>query len=317
MAEANKKYDATTIQVLEGMEAVRMRPAMYIGDTTNRGLHHLVFEVVDNSVDEALAGYCSHISVVVHANQSVSVIDDGRGIPVDIHAKEKKPAVEVALTTLHAGGKFDHRAYKVSGGLHGVGVSVVNALSEWLEVEIRRDDKVYHQRYERGKTVSKLTVIGKAKATGTKVTFKPDKQIFKAIEMSYDILANRLRELAFLNKGLSIKLADERSEKEAEFCFNGGIISFVEHLNKNKNPLHNKVLYVEKSGEDMVLELGMQYNDSYAENIFTYANNINTVEGGTHLSGFKSALTRAINQYVKSKNLLKDSSATISGDDVR
>ncbi|MDD2866834.1 MAG: DNA topoisomerase (ATP-hydrolyzing) subunit B [Candidatus Omnitrophica bacterium] len=317
MAEANKKYDATTIQVLEGMEAVRMRPAMYIGDTTNRGLHHLVFEVVDNSVDEALAGYCSHISVVVHENQSVSVVDDGRGIPVDIHAKEKKPAVEVALTTLHAGGKFDHRAYKVSGGLHGVGVSVVNALSEWLEVEIRRDGKVYHQRYERGKTVSKLTTIGKAKSTGTKVTFKPDKQIFKAIDMSYDTLANRLRELAFLNKGLSIKLADERSEKEAEFCFNGGITSFVEHLNKNKNPLHNKVLYVEKSGEDMVLELGMQYNDSYAENIFTYANNINTVEGGTHLSGFKSALTRAINQYVKSKNLLKDSSASISGDDVR
>ncbi|MFB3919696.1 MAG: DNA topoisomerase (ATP-hydrolyzing) subunit B [Candidatus Velamenicoccus archaeovorus] len=317
MAEANKKYDATAIQVLEGMEAVRMRPAMYIGDTTNRGLHHLVFEVVDNSVDEALAGFCKRISIIVHENQSVSVIDDGRGIPVDIHAKEKKPAVEVALTTLHAGGKFDHRAYKVSGGLHGVGVSVVNALSEWLEVEIRRDEKVYHQRYERGKTVSKLTVIGKAKATGTKVTFKPDKQIFKAIDMSYDILANRLRELAFLNKGLSIKLADERSEKEAEFCFNGGIISFVEHLNKNKNPLHNKVLYVEKSGEDMVLELGMQYNDSYAENIFTYANNINTVEGGTHLSGFKSALTRAINQYVKSKNLLKDSSATISGDDVR
>jgi len=317
MAEANKKYDATAIQVLEGMEAVRMRPAMYIGDTTNRGLHHLVFEVVDNSVDEALAGYCKRISVVVHENQSVSVIDDGRGIPVDIHAKEKKPAVEVALTMLHAGGKFDHRAYKVSGGLHGVGVSVVNALSEWLEVEIRRDEKVYHQRYERGKTVSKLTVIGKAKATGTKVTFKPDKQIFKAIDMSYDVLANRLRELAFLNKGLAIKLVDERVEKEAEFCFNGGIISFVEHLNKNKNPLHNKVLYVEKSGEDMVLEMGMQYNDSYAENIFTYANNINTVEGGTHLSGFKSALTRAINQYVKSKNLLKDSSATISGDDVR
>ncbi len=317
MAEANKKYDATAIQVLEGMEAVRMRPAMYIGDTTNRGLHHLVFEVVDNSVDEALAGYCKHISVIVHENQSVSVIDDGRGIPVDIHAKEKKPAVEVALTTLHAGGKFDHRAYKVSGGLHGVGVSVVNALSEWLEVEIRRDDKVYHQRYERGKTVSKLTVIGKAKATGTKVTFKPDKQIFKTIDMSYDVLANRLRELAFLNKGLAIKLVDERAEKEAEFCFNGGIVSFVEHLNKNKNPLHNKVLYVEKSGEDMVLEMGMQYNDSYAENIFTYANNINTVEGGTHLSGFKSALTRAINQYVKSKNLLKDSSATISGDDVR
>ena len=312
-----KKYDATTIQVLEGAEAVRMRPAMYIGDTSSRGLHHLVYEVVDNSVDEALAGYCKNIFVEVHQNQSVSVTDDGRGIPVDMHKTEKKPAVEVALTTLHAGGKFDHRAYKVSGGLHGVGVSVVNALSEWLEVEIKRDDKVYHQRYERGKTVSKLSVIGKAKATGTKVTFRPDKTIFKSIEMSYDILANRLRELAFLNKGLSIKLLDDRTDKEALFCFNGGIISFVEHLNKNKNPLHHKVLYVEKSADDMVLELGMQYNDGYAENIFAYANNINTIEGGTHLSGFKSALTRAINQYVKNKNLLKDTSATISGEDVR
>ena len=312
-----KKYDATTIQVLEGAEAVRMRPAMYIGDTSSRGLHHLVYEVVDNSVDEALAGYCKNIFVEVHQNQSVSVTDDGRGIPVDMHKTEKKPAVEVALTTLHAGGKFDHRAYKVSGGLHGVGVSVVNALSEWLEVEIKRDDKVYHQRYERGKTVSKLSVIGKAKATGTKVTFRPDKTIFKSIEMSYDILANGLRELAFLNKGLSIKLLDDRTDKEALFCFNGGIISFVEHLNKNKNPLHHKVLYVEKSADDMVLELGMQYNDGYAENIFAYANNINTIEGGTHLSGFKSALTRAINQYVKNKNLLKDTSATISGEDVR
>lgn len=317
MAEQNKKYDATTIQVLEGAEAVRMRPAMYIGDTTSRGLHHLVYEVVDNSVDEALAGYCKDILVTVHENQSVSVTDDGRGIPVDIHATEKKPAVEVALTTLHAGGKFDHRAYKVSGGLHGVGVSVVNALSEWLEVEIRRDGKVYHQRYERGKTVSKLTVIGKAKTTGTKVTFKPDKQIFKSVEMSYDILANRLRELAFLNKGLSIKLTDERNDKESAFCFNGGIVQFVEHLNKNKDPLHSKVLYVEKTADDMVLELGLQYNDGYAENIFSYANNINTVEGGTHMSGFKSALTRAINQYVKNKNLLKDTSASIAGDDVR
>ncbi len=316
MAE-NKNYDARTIQVLEGTDAVRMRPAMYIGDTTSRGLHHLVYEVVDNSVDEALGGYCKTISVVVHENQSVSVIDDGRGIPVDIHATEKKPAVEVVLTTLHAGGKFDHRVYKVSGGLHGVGVSVVNALSEWLEVEIKRDGKVYHQRYERGKTASKLAVIGKAKTTGTKVTFKPDKQIFKAIDMSYDVLANRLRELAFLNKGLSIKLSDERSDKEAEFCFNGGIVSFVEHLNKNKNPLHKKVLYCEKAADDMVLEIGLQYNDSYAENIFSYANNINTIEGGTHLSGFKSALTRAINQYVKSKNLLKDSNASISGEDVR
>ncbi|MBI5873203.1 MAG: DNA topoisomerase (ATP-hydrolyzing) subunit B [Candidatus Omnitrophica bacterium] len=316
MAE-NKAYDARTIQVLEGTDAVRMRPAMYIGDTTSRGLHHLVYEVVDNSVDEALGGFCKTITVVVHQNMSVSVSDDGRGIPVDIHATEKKPAVEVVLTTLHAGGKFDHRVYKVSGGLHGVGVSVVNALAEWLEVEIKRDGKVYHQRYERGKTASKLTVIGKAKTTGTKVTFKPDKQIFKSIEMSYDVLANRLRELAFLNKGLSIKLLDERTDKETEFCFNGGIISFVEHLNKNKNPLHNKVLYCEKAAEDMVVEIGLQYNDSYAENIFAYANNINTVEGGTHLSGFKSALTRAINQYVKSKNLLKDSSASISGEDVR
>lgn len=313
----NKSYDARTIQVLEGTDAVRMRPAMYIGDTTSRGLHHLVYEVVDNSVDEALGGYCKNITVVVHQNMSVSVIDDGRGIPVDIHATEKKPAVEVVLTTLHAGGKFDHRVYKVSGGLHGVGVSVVNALSEWLEVEIKREDKVYHQRYERGKTASKLTVIGKSKTTGTKVTFKPDKQIFKAIEMSYDVLANRLRELAFLNKGLSIKLVDERTDKETEFCFSGGIISFVEHLSKNKNPLHKKVLYCDKTADDMSLEIGLQYNDSYSENIFAYANNINTVEGGTHLSGFKSALTRAINQYVKNKNLLKDSSASISGDDVR
>lgn len=313
----SKTYDARTIQVLEGTDAVRMRPAMYIGDTTSRGLHHLVYEVVDNSIDEALGGYCKNIAVVIHQNASVSVVDDGRGIPVDIHATEKKPAVEVVLTTLHAGGKFDHRVYKVSGGLHGVGVSVVNALAEWLEVEIKRDGKVYHQRYERGKTASKLTVIGRAKSTGTKVTFRPDKQIFKSIEMSYDILANRLRELAFLNSGLAIKLKDERTDKETEFCFNGGIVSFVEHLNKNKNPLHPKVLYCEKTGEEMELEFGLQYNDGYAENIFSYANNINTTEGGTHLSGFKSALTRAINQYVKNKNLLKDSSASIAGDDVR
>ncbi|MFH0877056.1 MAG: ATP-binding protein, partial [Candidatus Omnitrophota bacterium] len=294
-----------------------MRPAMYIGDTTSRGLHHLVYEVVDNSVDEALAGYCKRILVEIHKTQTVSVTDDGRGIPVDIHKTEKKPAVEVALTTLHAGGKFDHRVYKVSGGLHGVGVSVVNALSDWLEVEIRRDDKVYHQRYERGKTASKLTVIGKAKTTGTKVTFKPDKTIFKTTEISYDVLANRLREMAFLNKGLLIKLVDERTDKEAEFCFNGGIMQFVQHLNKNKNPLHSKVLFFEKQSEGMVLELGMQYNDGYAENIFSFANNINTIEGGTHLSGFKSALTRAINQYVKNKNLLKDSTAGISGEDTR
>jgi DNA gyrase subunit B len=311
-----KKYDAESIQVLEGLEAVRRRPAMYIGDTYSRGLHHLVYEVVDNSIDEALGGFCNKIDVVVHHDNSISVTDNGRGIPVDMHKTEKKPAVEVALTTLHAGGKFDHGAYKVSGGLHGVGVSVVNALSERLEVEVRRDEKVYHQRYERGKTVSKLTVIGKAKSTGTKVTFKADKEIFKSMEYSYDILSQRLRELAFLNKGLEITLKDERSDKEALFKFSGGIVSFVEYLNKNKNPLHNKVVYFEKEKEGVSLEAAVQYNDGYAENIFSFANNINTIEGGTHLSGFKSALTRAINQYAKNKNLLKDEIG-ISGDDTR
>jgi DNA gyrase subunit B len=315
-ASAEKKYTAESIQVLEGLEAVRRRPAMYIGDTASRGLHHLVYEAVDNSVDEALAGYCSKIEVAVHHDNSVSVLDNGRGIPVDMHKTEKKPAVEVALTTLHAGGKFDHNTYKVSGGLHGVGVSVVNALSEWLEVEVRRDDKVYHQRYQRGKTVSKLAVIGKAKSTGTKVTFKADRAIFKSIEYSYDILSQRLRELAFLNKGLEIGLKDERADKEALFKFSGGIASFVEYLNKNKNPLHAKVVYFEKEKEGVALEVALQYNDGYAENIFSFANNINTVEGGTHLSGFKSALTRALNQYAKTKNLLKDDIA-ISGDDTR
>ena len=314
--EKGKKYDATTIQVLEGIEAVRRRPAMYIGDTSTRGLHHLVYEVVDNSVDEALAGYCDNILVVVRPDNSVSVIDNGRGIPVDMHKTEKKPAVEVALTKLHAGGKFDHRVYKVSGGLHGVGVSVVNALSDWLEVEVKRDGKIYHQRYERGKTVSKLVVIGKSTSTGTKVTFKPDKTIFDKIEFSYDALAQRLRELAFLNKGLKIKLIDERTDKEAVFEFGGGIVSFVDYLNKNKNPLHNKVIYFEKVQDNVKLEVAMQYNDGYAETMFSFVNNINTVEGGTHLSGFKSALTRAINQYAKNKNLIKDEIG-ITGDDVR
>ena len=313
---AAKAYDAGAIQVLEGLEAVRKRPAMYIGDTYSRGLHHLVYEVVDNSVDEALGGYCSKIEVVIRPDNSISVSDNGRGIPVDMHKTEKKPAVEVALTVLHAGGKFDHQAYKVSGGLHGVGVSVVNALSEWLEVEVKRDDKIYHQRYERGKTVTKLTVIGKSKNPGTKVTFKPDKEIFKSIEFSYDILANRLREMAFLNKGLEIALKDERQEKEAVFKFAGGIISFVEYLNKNKAPLHNKVVYFEKEKEGIYLEAALQYNDGYSESLYSFANNINTIEGGTHLSGFKSGLTRAINQYAKGKNLLKDEIA-ISGDDAR
>lgn len=312
----DKAYDATTIQVLEGTEAVRRRPAMYIGDTSARGLHHLVYEVVDNSVDEALGGYCNNIAVTVHGDNSVSVTDNGRGIPVDIHKTEKKPAVEVALTKLHAGGKFDHRVYKVSGGLHGVGVSVVNALSDWLEVEVKRDGKIYHQRYERGKTASKLTVIGKSNSTGTKVTFKPDRTIFPQTDFSYDILSGRLRELAFLNKGLKIKLEDERTDKEAVFEFSGGIVSFVEHLNKNKNPLHNKVIYFQKSQDNVIIEGALQYNDGYTETIFSFANNINTVEGGTHLSGFKSALTRAINQYAKTKNLIKDEIG-ITGEDVR
>ena len=310
------RYDATTIQVLEGIAAVRKRPAMYIGDTYARGLHHLVFEVVDNSIDEALAGYCSKIDVAVHADNSVSVSDNGRGIPVDIHKTEKKPAVEVVLTTLHAGGKFDHQAYKVSGGLHGVGVSVVNALSEWLQVEVKRDGKTYHQRYERGKTVSKLTVIGKSKSAGTKVTFKADKEIFKSIDYSYDTLSQRLRELAFLNKGLEITLYDERHDKQTEFKFSGGIVSFVEYLNQNKDPLHQKVIYFEKEKEGVSLESALQYNNGYAEILFSFANNINTIEGGTHLSGFKSALTRAINQYARNKNLLKDGIA-IAGEDAR
>ena len=315
---AGSDYDATTIQVLEGVEAVRRRPAMYIGDTSVRGLHHLVYEVVDNSIDEALGGYCDTIDVIIHENQVISVTDNGRGIPVDIHKTEKKPAVEVVLTTLHAGGKFDHQAYKVSGGLHGVGVSCVNALSDWLEVEIKRDGKIYHQRYERGKTATKLTVLGKTKATGTKVTFKPDRTIFKETYIfSYEILAKRLRELAFLNKGLLIKLTDKRGEKEKEsiFQFKGGIVSFVEYLSTNKEPLHKKVVYFQKEKEGIEMEAALQYNDSYTENVFSFANNINTSEGGTHLTGFRSALTRAINQYAKNKNLLKNE--TISGDDTR
>lgn len=317
-AKKDLRYDATTIQVLEGIEAVRRRPAMYIGDISARGLHHLVYEVVDNSIDEAMSGHCQNVEVVVHPDNSVSVSDDGRGIPIDMHKTQKKPAVEVVMTTLHAGGKFDHRVYKVAGGLHGVGVSVVNALSERLEVEVRRDNKIYHQRYERGKTTTRLTVIGKSQKTGTKVTFKADREIFGVkAEYSYDILANRLRELAFLNKGLSIALKDERTDKENVFKFDGGVVSFVQYLNKNKAALHNKVVYFQKEKDQIIVEVALQYNDGYAENIFSFANNINTIEGGTHLSGFKSALTRTINSYCKAKNLLKESDAALQGEDVR
>jgi DNA gyrase subunit B len=315
----NTKYDASNIQVLEGLDAVRMRPAMYIGDTGVRGLHHLVYEVVDNAVDEALAGHCSGIEVTINENGSCSVIDDGRGIPVDMHEREKRPAVEVVLTVLHSGGKFDKDSYKVSGGLHGVGVSCVNALSGWLEVEVKRDEKIHHQRYERGKPVTKLTVIGKTKKTGTKVTFMPDAEIFSQTTVfSYDILAKRLRELALLNKGLSIKFSDMRAEKlkESVFFFKGGIVSFVEDLNLNKTPLHNKVVYFTTDKENIEIEVALQYTDGYNENVYTYANNINTIEGGTHLSGFRSALTRAINNYAKGKKALKDGE-NISGDDTR
>src|SRR5574341_1789077 len=313
-AQAAAKYGAEEIKVLEGLEAVRKRPAMYIGSTGIDGLHHLVYEVVDNSVDEAMAGFCDAIKIILHVDGSATVIDNGRGIPTDMHPTQKRSAAEVVLTVLHAGGKFDNQAYKVSGGLHGVGVSVVNALSEWLEVEIRREGEVFHQRYERGKPTAPLAVTGKTTKRGTTVTFKPDSQIFETTEFAFDTLSQRLRELAFLNRGLSITLADERTEKEQEFAYKGGIVSFVEHLNENKSPLH-KPIYITKEKDRLILEVALQYNDSYSENLFSFANNINTREGGTHLVGFKAALTRTVNNYASSHNLLKGE--TITGDDVR
>jgi len=313
----DKSYDATTIKVLKGIEAVRKRPAMYIGDTAVRGLHHLVYEVVDNSIDEAMAGFCKKIDVIIHADGSVSVTDDGRGIPVDRHKTEKKPALEGVMTTLHAGGKFDNKAYRVSGGLHGVGVSAVNALSEWMEVEVKRDGKIYHMSFARGAREKALKQVGRTKSTGTKVTFRPDGEIFPEIEFSYDILAKRMRELAFLSRDVRITLADERTEQSDEFRYKGGIASFVQYLNQNKNILHRKVLYLDKSREDLEVEVALQYNDGYTENIYSYANNINTIEGGTHLSGFKAALTRTLNSYARNHNLLKEKDAPMSGDDVR
>ncbi|MGQ0813220.1 MAG: DNA topoisomerase (ATP-hydrolyzing) subunit B [Gemmatimonadota bacterium] len=321
MAKADN-YDAGQIQVLKGLEAVRKRPGMYIGSTGPRGLHHLVYEVVDNSVDEALAGYCDHIDVVIHPDNSVGVTDNGRGIPVDIHPTEKLPGLEVAMTMLHAGGKFDKRSYKVSGGLHGVGVSVVNALSEMLEVEVRRGGRVYHQRYSRGNKTRELEVIGKTKETGTKVTFKPDPEIFQDLNYNFDTLANRLRELAFLNKGLRITLADERTEddnkpKREEYYAEGGIREFVEYLRGTRKPLHPKPIYVEASREEAEIELALQYDDGYNENTFTFVNNINTHEGGSHLTGFKAALTRTLNDYARKNNVFKKELDALSGDDVR
>jgi DNA gyrase subunit B len=317
--ESGHRYDAASIKVLGGLEAVRKRPAMYIGSTGEMGLHHLVWEVVDNSVDEALAGFCDEIDVVVHEDNSVTVTDNGRGIPVDMHATEKRAAAEVVMTVLHAGGKFDSDTYKVSGGLHGVGVSVVNALSDWLELEIWRDGEVWEQTYNEGKPKAKLKSTGKTRKTGTKITFHPDPTIFENHKYSYDILAQRLRELAFLNKGLKITLTDERSDKSVEFRFTGGIAEFVKHLNKGKQVLHDSPVYMEGKKDTVEIEIALQYNDSYTENVFAFANTINTVDGGTHLSGFRSALTRTINNFASSSNMLKEQKdeVSITGDDVR
>lgn len=311
-------YDASRIQVLEGLEAVRKRPSMYIGSTDSRGLHHLVYEVVDNSIDEALAGFCTRIDVTINPDGSVAVLDNGRGIPIDPHPVHKKSALEVVMTVLHAGGKFDKNTYKVSGGLHGVGVSVVNALSEWVEVEVNREGKKYLQRYIRGKPEADVQEIGTSDTRGTKTTFKPDTKIFETTNFDYDILSNRLRELAFLNRGLSISIKDLRNpEGQAEvFEYQGGIVEFVEYLNKKKQPLHEKPIYFERQRDDMVVEISMQYTTSYTENVYSFANNINTPEGGTHIIGFKTALTRVANDYIKANKLTKEE-AKLTGDDVR
>ena len=310
-------YDARHIKVLEGLTAVRKRPSMYIGNTGVEGLHHLAEELVDNSIDEALVGYCTKIDVVIHLDNSVTVKDNGRGIPVDMHEQEKKPAVEVVLTKLHSGGKFDKKSYKVSGGLHGVGLSVVNALAEYLELEIKRGGGVYAQRYERGKRVTPLKQLGKTKKTGTTVKFKPDTEIFGDLQFSYDLLSQRLREHAFLNRGITITIEDERSEKNNQFFYKGGIISFVEYLNRAKNCIHPKPIYFEGTKNDTYIEVALQFNDTYKETLFSFANSINTHEGGTHLVGLKSALTRTINTYAANHNLLKDLKEGLSGDDVR
>ena len=309
-------YGSKNITVLEGLDAVRKRPAMYIGDTGQRGCHHLVYEVVDNSIDEALAGYCSHVHVKINANGSLSVTDDGRGIPVDMHPEQGKPAVEVVLTVLHAGGKFDDSTYKVSGGLHGVGVSCVNFLSDWLEVEVRRNGKLYHMRFERGITASELTEIGGSNSTGTKVTFAPDPSIFSVTAFQWDILAKRLRELAFLNKGVEVILEQEEPARKETFKYDGGIREFVEHLNENKTPVHPQVIHIEKERDGIAVEIAMQYANAFQENIFTFANNINTIEGGTHLSGFRTALTRSINTYAKQNKALKNE-GNMGGEDCR
>ncbi len=311
-------YTADSISVLEGLEGVRQRPSMYIGSTSLAGVHHLIYEVVDNSIDEALAGYCNHIIVKINIDNSVIVEDNGRGIPVDIHSTEKIPGVELALTKLHAGGKFDKTTYKISGGLHGVGISVVNALSEFLEVEIRRDGKIYHQRYEKGKKITELTVIGKTEKTGTKVWFKPDIEIFETIDIHYDTIAKRLRELAFLNKNIKIELIDEREEEKHDiFHYEGALLSFVEYINKNKTPLHKEPIFISGEKNGIIVNIALQYTSDYKENLYSFVNNINTKEGGTHVSGFKSGITRAVNNYLTKNDAFKNLKITLSGDDIR
>ena len=320
MEKYEHKYGAEQIQVLEGLEAVRKRPGMYIGSTSVRGLHHMVYEIVDNCVDEALAGYCTEINIVIEPGNIMSVEDNGRGIPVEIHPKTHISTAETVYTVLHAGGKFGgDSGYKVSGGLHGVGASVVNALSNWVEVTIQRDGGIYQMTFEKGKTVKKLEKIGDSKKTGTKVRFLADDTIFETQEFDYDVLETRFREMAFLTKGLKITFEDKRNpekQKKVEFCFEGGLKSFVEFLNKNKECLHKDPIYIEKDGE-VPVEIAMQYTTSYSENIYTFVNNINTIEGGTHLEGFKRALTKVFNDYARSHNLLKDKDANLQGEDIR
>ncbi|MEF8879225.1 MAG: DNA topoisomerase (ATP-hydrolyzing) subunit B [Candidatus Thermoplasmatota archaeon] len=310
-------YDTDSIQVLEGLAAVKKNPAMYIGSTDERGLHHMLYEVVDNAIDEAMAGYCDKIKVVLHEDGSISVDDNGRGIPVKIHKKYKKPGVELIMTTLHAGGKFDKQAYKVSGGLHGVGVSCVNGLSEWLKVKVRRNGKEYYQEYDHGKPTDSVKSTGETDEAGTTIIFKPDPEVFDATEFKYETIASRLKEMAFLNAGLEINLKDERTGKEDRYKFEGGIKEFVQHINRNKDPLHENPIYLEDEEEDVEVEIAIQYTDGYTENVFTFANNINTHEGGTHLSGFKGALTRVMNKYGKENNLFDSEDFSLSGEDCR
>ena len=314
----NENYDENQIQVLEGLEAVRKRPGMYIGSTSSRGLHHLVYEIVDNSIDEALAGYCKNIEVTINEDNSITVIDDGRGMPVGLNAKMGKSSVEVIMTVLHAGGKFGGGGYKVSGGLHGVGASVVNALSEWCEVIVKREGHIWRQKFSRGAVLTDLEKIGESDELGTQVNFKPDREIFEETEYDFDILSNRLRELAFLNKGISITLTDKRDEGKVEnYLYEGGIKEFVSYLNRNKESLHSEPIYVEGEKDDVIVEIALQYNDGYSENLYSFANNIDTIEGGTHLAGFKNALTRVVNDYAKKFGHIKDTDKNLSGDDIR